>query len=319
MPFTFAHPAAVLPLKKFCPRLNMPALITGSITPDLGYYMHNWMWSVSGHSFHGSLTFDVPAGLILLSIFYLSIRPISRLLPYPHREACNQICPEIRLPSLSSLLLASFSILIGAWTHIIWDGFTHANGWCVREFAALTPTVFTIYGYNITVWQCLQQASSVLGLIFLAWAYKNYAYGKRFLRQQDYLGGPARFGILLSIAVLPAVYAVATTAKSVLHGSFSMHQLDIFSFNAIVLYVSIQLPLLIASGILISLYEYVALHFAKPQRASKIATEKNSMPASSVLALPKESVAPSLLTSPGVGTAVRPSTANLSASGNHAN
>lgn len=316
MPFTFAHPAAVLPLKKFCPRLNLPALITGSITPDLGYYMHNWMWSVSGHSFIGSLTFDIPAGLILLSVFYLTIRPIARLLPYPHREACSQICPTIKLPSLAALFTACLSILVGAWTHIIWDGFTHANGWCVREFAALTPTVFTLYGYNITVWQCLQQASSVFGLIFLAWAYKNYVYGKRFLRHQDFLGGPARFGILLSIAILPAVYAVTTTAKSVMHGNFSMHQLDHFTFNAIVSYVSIQLPLLIVAGVLISLYEYLAMQFAKPLRSTAFA--KDEIPLSTaMLALPKESASAPVLSASGAGSAIRAQ--NLSVSGNHSN
>lgn len=316
MPFTFAHPAAVLPLKKFCPRLNLPALIVGSITPDLGYYMHNWMWSVSGHSFHGSLTFDVPAGLILLSVFYLSVRSIARLLPYPHREACSEVCPAIRLPSISALLIASLSILIGAWTHIIWDGFTHANGWCVREFAALTPTVFTIYGYNITVWQCLQQASSILGLALLAWAYKNYVYGRRFLRHKEYLGAPLRMGILLSIAILPAVYAMVTTAKSVLHGNFSMHQLDIFSFNAIVLYVSIQLPLLIAMGVLVSIFEYIALHLAKPLPLPPIAKQASPV-ATATLQLNKEQAATPVLSPPAVTASVR--TASLSASGNHLN
>lgn len=317
MPFTFAHPAAVLPLKKFCPRLNMPALVTGSITPDLGYYLHNWMWSVSGHSFHGSLTFDVPAGLILLSIFYLSIRSIARLLPYPHREACSEICPSLRLPSLASLAIACLSILIGAWTHIIWDGFTHANGWCVREFAALTPTVFTVYGYNITVWQCLQQASSIFGLTLLAWAYKNYAYGRRFLRHKDYLGAAARMGIMLSIAILPAVYAITTTAKSVFHGGFSMHKLDLFSFNAIVLYVSIQLPLLVVTGVLISIYEYIAMQFRKPVRSQKFASTAKPIQ-TPVLTIPVENPASALLGT-SVSTAVRPTAVNLSASGNHAN
>jgi hypothetical protein len=37
MPWTFAHAAAVLPLRRCCPRrLHFPALVIGSLTPDFG-------------------------------------------------------------------------------------------------------------------------------------------------------------------------------------------------------------------------------------------------------------------------------------------
>ena len=42
MPFTFAHPAAVLPLKRFTPGwLSFPALLVGTVTPDLAYLFAN--------------------------------------------------------------------------------------------------------------------------------------------------------------------------------------------------------------------------------------------------------------------------------------
>jgi hypothetical protein len=38
MPFPVAHLAAVLPLRRYCPRyLSFPALVVGSLSPDLGY------------------------------------------------------------------------------------------------------------------------------------------------------------------------------------------------------------------------------------------------------------------------------------------
>ena len=38
MPFPLAHPAAVLPFRRYCSRwLNFPALVIGSLVPDLGY------------------------------------------------------------------------------------------------------------------------------------------------------------------------------------------------------------------------------------------------------------------------------------------
>jgi WD40 repeat protein len=37
MPWTFAHPAAVLPLRKFCAdRLSFAGLVVGSVSPDIG-------------------------------------------------------------------------------------------------------------------------------------------------------------------------------------------------------------------------------------------------------------------------------------------
>ncbi|MBA3727450.1 MAG: DUF4184 family protein, partial [Armatimonadetes bacterium] len=38
MPWTFSHPAAVLPLRRLCPQsLDFAALVIGSTTPDIGY------------------------------------------------------------------------------------------------------------------------------------------------------------------------------------------------------------------------------------------------------------------------------------------
>lgn len=300
MPFTFAHPAAVLPIKKFCPRLSLPALVAGSITPDLGYFLHNWMWAISGHSFLGSLTFDIPAGMILLGVFYLSVRSVARLLPYPHREACSQICPQLSLPSIGSLLVAAFSILVGAWTHIIWDGFTHANGWCVREFAALTPTVVTFYGYKITVWQCLQHLSSILGLSALAWAYNDYAHSRRFLRHKDYLGNVVRNTLLASIVILPAVYSLVKTTDLVMHRGFDIQRLDVFSFNSIVLYVCIEIPVLILAGISVSLFEYLASQFAKPA-TQKLPSHAMQTSGRNELELPSLTQAP-ILAAPGLAS-----------------
>jgi Domain of unknown function (DUF4184) len=40
MPWTLAHPAAVLPLRPLCPhRLSFGALVVGSVSPDIGYYV----------------------------------------------------------------------------------------------------------------------------------------------------------------------------------------------------------------------------------------------------------------------------------------
>jgi hypothetical protein len=256
MPFTFAHPAAVLPLRKLSPRfLNLPALIVGSLMPDLGYYVHNWVWSVSGHAFNGPLNFDMPAGFIALALFYLNIRPVARLLPYPHREACSEICPVLTMPTLRALLIAGVSLLLGAWSHIIWDGFTHENGWCVRHFAGITPTLFMLGGYRVTLWHILQHFSTAIGLLVLINAYCRYAYGKRFLKHKSLLGSKSSFAIWTFLLTLPAVRAVVSNTNYLSHG-LSLPRVDEFVFNATVTYVCDFLPLMCAAGILVSILEY---------------------------------------------------------------
>ncbi len=260
MPFTFAHPAAVLPFRKYCPNIfNLPALMAGSITPDLGYYLHNWIWSISGHSFTGSLRFDIPAGLALVSLFYLFVRPVSRLLPSPHREACSSICPVLKLPGLRSIIIATYSVLIGAWTHVVWDGFTHENGWCVRQLAEYTPTLFSIGGYHVTIWHLLQHGSTFFGLMFLYMAYNRYAHGKRFLKERQLLGPKLRAFVWFLMLTPPGVLAISSNLGYLAKG-ISFPRLDAFTFNATVSYICTFIPILCSAGVVLSLLEYILLN-----------------------------------------------------------
>lgn len=253
MPFTFAHPAAVLPLRKLCPRyLNLPALMIGSLMPDSGYYLHNWVWSISGHSFMGTLTFDVPAGLLALSVFYLSLRPIASLFPSPHKEAVISVCPTIKLPSIKGILIAALSIFIGAWTHIIWDGFTHANGWCVHKFAAVTPTLFEIDSYKVNIWHLLQHASTIFGLGILLSAYHQYVERQQAAGTNTAKNSPQKLLLLGVLLILPVVLAAGQSLAAFKHG-ISLPALDAFTFNLCVQSVCYGIPILLTAGIITSL------------------------------------------------------------------
>ena len=86
MPWTFAHPAAVLPLRRFCPSpLNLAGLIVGSLTPDFGYYIGSSELALFAHSLVGSVYACLPAGLVLLIVFYIVRTPLCFMLPEPHR------------------------------------------------------------------------------------------------------------------------------------------------------------------------------------------------------------------------------------------
>lgn len=277
-----------MPLRQYCPRyLNFPALVVGSLTPDLGYYVHNWIWSISGHSFIGSLRFDLPAGLLILSLFYLNIRSISRLLPYPHREACSAICPALSLPGIRSLMVACISLLMGAWTHIIWDGFTHANGWCVSKLAAITPILFSIGSYHVTVWHLLQHFSTAFGIIVLWLAYNKYVCGKRYLKHKSLLGNKMLAVLWLALLSFPAAVAVKDNIHLLKH-SMSIPTVDEFVFNCTVEYLVYFFPLLCMTGMLVSVAEYLFVSIAERQLVRTVIPKEGRTPVRQAVASAEE-------------------------------
>lgn len=270
MPFTFAHPAAVLPLSRWCPRLlNLPALIVGSMVPDLGYYVHNWVWSIKGHSFAGIITFDVPAGLLLLWAFYLSARPVAELLGSPHKEILLAYRLQVVAPGWRNCAVTVLSLVAGACTHIVWDGFTHANGWCVNKFSALTPTVFSIGSYHVSVWQLLQHASTAIGLYVLLHFYRSYAAKFPVVCRRP---SPAARAFLLASVILPACLA-AMSSFWAFAGGPSIPNFDVFAFNFVVTFVGLFFPALIVAGFLLLFVRAISRRLQPEPAVADIASD----------------------------------------------
>ncbi|MGH8267169.1 MAG: DUF4184 family protein [Steroidobacteraceae bacterium] len=168
MPFTLAHPAAILPLRHVW-RLRTAPLILGAVTPDLPYYVPS---AVSAHLVHdthslvGSIAVDLPLGLAGLACAFLLRGPLTVLLPARARWLCLNALAPFR-GRLLEWALAPLAILVGVWTHLAWDSFTHLDGWAVRRITALSQTV-TIGGYTGELCHILQYLSSVIGLAILA-------------------------------------------------------------------------------------------------------------------------------------------------------
>ncbi|MDQ3200430.1 MAG: DUF4184 family protein [Verrucomicrobiota bacterium] len=171
MPWTLTHPAAVLPLRRLCPwALNFPALVFGSMTPDLGYYINRFDLSNFAHTWAGSFVACVPSGLILLVIFYLFCKPVCYALPAPHREALLPHCPSFPQRGLTWGIIL-LSLVLGAWTHNFWDAFTHKEGWFVTRIWWLQQPAFQIGSTTIHVFLVLQELSTLVGLVIIVFAY----------------------------------------------------------------------------------------------------------------------------------------------------
>jgi Domain of unknown function (DUF4184) len=167
MPFTFAHPAAILPLRRSKFLQTVP-LIIGSMVPDAPDYLPwrvaKYFWGT--HSVSASFTLDVPLGMAFLVATLLLKEPLTVLLGARARWICLRSIERFNARPLH-WPIALFSILIGTWTHIAWDSITHQTGWTVERVAALSAPV-SIFGWETETSHLLQYLSSVFGLVVLA-------------------------------------------------------------------------------------------------------------------------------------------------------
>jgi hypothetical protein len=168
MPFTFAHPAVVLPLRKICAtRASFWAAILGSMAPDFGYYIHWWQLGSFAHSLIGSVLVDIPISLLFLLVVFKVQTPVANLLPQPHKDfwIAKPIDDNHQFKwAGSSIIRLSAFILVGAWSHIAWDSLTHSSGWCVLAAPKFFMQSVGIENFQIPVFKLFQYGSSLIGV-----------------------------------------------------------------------------------------------------------------------------------------------------------
>ncbi|WP_375560353.1 DUF4184 family protein [Bernardetia sp. OM2101] len=173
MPFTFSHPAIVLPLGILWQRyFSLTALIVGSMTPDFEYFLRLKVRSDFSHTLLGVFWFDLPLGIILCFVFHLLIKKsLFKNLPTFLQTCFNDFLDFDFVDYFKKrFLIVIFSLLLGVFSHLFWDGFTHHDGFFVELFSVLqTKTAF----YSIPVFKILQHFSTLIGGFCIAfWIYK---------------------------------------------------------------------------------------------------------------------------------------------------
>ncbi len=166
MPFTFSHPAIVLPANRMSSQLySMTGLVIGSMTPDFEYFIRMNLGSIFSHTLHGLFYFDLPIGLVLCFVFHDLVRDdLINNLPvglYERFYALKNFDWNTYYRKKWPVVL--LSIVIGAVSHILWDSFTHSNGYFVLKIHFLNTSIHS-FGIKIIIYNLLQQLSSIFGL-----------------------------------------------------------------------------------------------------------------------------------------------------------
>jgi Domain of unknown function (DUF4184) len=165
MPFTLSHPAAVIPFART--RLNFPGLVVGSMSPDFIYLVTLRPNGELTHTLPGIFLYCLPAGLLVLLICHLLSRPLMSMLPFPAPQYRIDSIKMFSLQAVRRLALISLSVVIGAFTHVAWDAFTHEKGWIVQFLPILNMTVFDLGFDKVPLARILHHASSAIGALCL--------------------------------------------------------------------------------------------------------------------------------------------------------
>jgi hypothetical protein len=174
MPFTFSHPAVIIPLlyaRQRYPWLSATGLIAGSIAPDFEKFFRLKLASHYSHTIASIFYFSCPVAVGLSFVFHLLVR--QQLLAHVP-AALYQRVGQYRFFNWPSYFRQHYmgvllSIIIGAASHLIWDSFTHTNTVVTRVVPDLDNAVW-LGERAVPFLHLLAAASSLAGGVAIAWA-----------------------------------------------------------------------------------------------------------------------------------------------------
>ena len=167
MPFTFAHPAIVLPLARLSKRyVSLTGLIAGSLAPDFEYFVRMIPHSEYSHTLQGIFFFNLPVAILISFLFHFLVR--NEIIDHLPKSLYYRFYSFKSFNWLSHVKQHSFpfiaSIIIGAFSHILWDSFTHEGGF----FVQLLPVLKTKISH-FPVYRLFQHGSTVAGFTVIGW------------------------------------------------------------------------------------------------------------------------------------------------------
>jgi len=135
------------------------------MSPDFEYFLRARLTSTISHTLSGIVLFCLPVGFLVYVSTQLFRPGVVALMP-------SYLRARFRLTGTNpSLVIVALSLVIGATTHVVWDSFTHKNGWSAQQMH-----LDRIFIGKLPFYTVLQHGSTLVGLIVVA------AFATRFIR-----------------------------------------------------------------------------------------------------------------------------------------
>lgn len=170
MPFTAAHPLAVVPLT-WWKRLDPTCLVIGAMAPDFEYFARMKQASSISHTWLGLVTWNLPVAIVLAIAWHRIVKwPLVLVLPrgLARRAGALASRPWAQPWTIGFALTAAASAVLGALSHILWDGVTHSDGFVVQQMRELRAVVDVPVLGHMVLHRVFQHTSTVIGLLVLA-------------------------------------------------------------------------------------------------------------------------------------------------------
>jgi hypothetical protein len=176
MPYTLSHTAIVLPFARLLRRWRvLSATVIGAMVPDFHLFFPWRLPRPETHRAMALFTFCLPVGLVCYWIFEHVIKtPVLEVLPEGAYARSRPFAAPADFASLRQWLLAAFAILVGAFTHLVWDAFTHEGAFGVRLIPALDEPIVEFGRHRMMGVRLLQEGTSLIGLA-VVFAFLCYA------------------------------------------------------------------------------------------------------------------------------------------------
>jgi len=165
MPLTFAHPAAILPFSRKSKYINFSAMVFGSMAPDFEYFLKGQPMGDIGHTLTGLVLFNLPIVTFVYFIYHIFVHQI--LFNHLPTFLQDTYIKKVDLTITLKVIVFCYSALFGMLTHVVWDSFTHINGYMVLKFPVLFTHSYNIYGFAIPIYKFLQHGSTIFGITMI--------------------------------------------------------------------------------------------------------------------------------------------------------
>jgi hypothetical protein len=186
MPFTFAHPAAVLPFRnrKF---LSTSALVIGSMAPDLAYFYQMKLDGRYSHTIEGVFLLDLPIALGTFLVFHFLLK--QSLIPNLPKAIKNRLLSLLNFDAWAYIkripIGLVISLLMGIFSHILWDSFTHSHKEIGYTWATFSQELIFIANYEIPLYELLQHSSTLLGLAIMVVVFRKMPSSKNTIESKS--------------------------------------------------------------------------------------------------------------------------------------
>jgi len=243
VPFTVSHAAAVLPFLRT--PLPAAALVIGSMTPDLPFFVPVHVPRSWTHSVTGAVTVDVLIGLLAIVLWWGVLRaPAIDMMPRPIRE---RIAPPTWRPTPAGIGWLVLALLIGIATHLAWDSFTH--GHYVSDLLPVLQTPIDVVVITVPLYTVLHAISSLVGgAILVVWV---VFWLRRVAPRTDVrtvMSSRVRIALWAVLAILFAAVLLGMWVPAALAGRYLLDEDFVFSSAVMSIGITTWVAILLAGA-----------------------------------------------------------------------